>query len=454
MFKKFGTMANNRGVKNPGGPRRAILPQTGIPAMAGVGNDGARNEPGMLVEVEVAAAMLGVKPATIYSYVSRGLIRTAPRLDSHKSLYHREDIDALLLHSRSGVFGGAAAEHAIRWGGGEVLRSSITSIGTSGPRYRDKPAIELVTDRRTFEDCVALLCDGHLPRASANWAPIVLDATFRAFHAPFMQVARPAQWRKLFAMLVQAYSVCHAAHGSGELEKPAATVKNILQVLAPGFGILRTPSQYQPGTMQESIAETIARSAGIACNSEILQAIDASLILSADHELAPSTFVARIAASANADAYSCVASALGAVEGVNCDKAEQLLRRVESPQVYIDRLREYGQRKETIPGYNHPLYVNGDPRASVLLDIARGLHDKPPHAVCVIECIDAAIDQLGLKPGLSLGLVAVAAAIDLPEHAPGALMALARTAGWAAHIVEQRAAGFLVRPRARYIPAE
>lgn len=408
-----------------------------------------------LIDVKAAAALLGIKPQTLYTYVSRGLIRTAPRRGSEGSLYHREDVDALLLRGRSGSFSGAAAENAIRWGGGEVLRTAITSIGPSGPRYRGKLAIDLARARRPFEDCVELLCNGILPSRPVLWPVARVPASFHSFNAPLTETAKPINWRKLFAMLVQTYAVCTDQNDELMLSSPDLVARSLIQLLAPGFGLLKATPRYQLSEKAESIATTIARSGGASRSSDSLHAINSCLILSADHELAPSTFAARIAASAGADVFSCVNSALGAFEGWGCDQSERLLRSAESPRAYINNLKEYSRRKETIPGYNHSLYPNGDPRARYLLDLARNMNPIKAASIPVLECIDAAISELGMKPGLAIGLIAVTASVGLPVRAPGALMALGRISGWVAHVFEQRLAGFLVRPRARYIgPSE
>jgi citrate synthase len=404
-----------------------------------------------LIDVKAAAALLGIKPQTLYTYVSRGLIRTAPRSGAAGSLYHREDVDALLLRSRSGSFSGAAAEQAIRWGGGEVLRSAITSIGPSGPRYCGKLAIDLARGQHHFEDCVELLCTGTLLSRNAVWPVNSLPASFHSFSAPLTEIALSVNWRKLFALLVQAYSVCIDQDDEQMLGSALPAARSLIQLLAPGFGLLDALPGYRLCEKTESIAETVARSGGASCSSEALHAINACLILSADHELAPSTFAARIAASAGADIFSCVNSALGAFEGLGCDQSERMLRSADSPGDYIYRLKQYGRHKEMFPGYNHPLYPAGDPRALYLLELARDMNPKNADSIRVLACIDAAMHELGMKPGLGIGLIAVATIIGLPRRSPGALMALGRTSGWVAHVYEQRRAGFVVRPRARYI---
>jgi citrate synthase len=408
-----------------------------------------------LIDVKAAAALLGIKPQTLYTYVSRGLIRTAPRRGSEGSLYHREDVEALLLRGRSGNFSGAAAEQAIRWGGGEVLRSAITSIGPAGPRYCGKLAVDLARAQRPFEDCVELLCTGILPSQSVIWPAARVPDSFHLFSAPLTETAKSVNWRKLFAMLVQTYSVCTDQNDELMFSSPLMVARSLTQLMAPGFGLLIAPPRYHLSEREEPIVETIARNGGASDSSDSLHAINSCLVLSADHELAPSTFAARIAASAGADVFSCVNSALGAFEGLGCDQSEWLLRSAESPRAYINTLKEYSRHKETIPGYNHPLYPNGDPRAQYLLELARNMTAVTSDSMSMLECVDAAVSELGIKPGLAIGLIAVSASVGLPVRAPGALMALGRTSGWVAHVFEQRLAGFLVRPRARYIgPSE
>jgi citrate synthase len=106
--------------------------------------------------------------------------------------------------------------------------------------------------------------------------------------------------------------------------------------------------------------------------------------------------------------------------------------------VIANRLR----RGETLPGFGHPLYPAGDPRAALLLKLAgTGL---------ARALARAGSELLGDFPNLDFGLVALSRAYGLPRHAPLLLFALARTVGWIAHAIEQCGSGALIRPRARY----
>ncbi len=106
-----------------------------------------------------------------------------------------------------------------------------------------------------------------------------------------------------------------------------------------------------------------------------------------------------------------------------------------------------------MPGFNLVVYPRGDPRARYLLDLARAHAPQSERARLIVEFIDEAEHRLHLRPSIEMGLVALAAALELPERSAGALWALGRTAGWIAHVMEQRLAGYVLRPRAKYVGA-
>jgi citrate synthase len=107
------------------------------------------------------------------------------------------------------------------------------------------------------------------------------------------------------------------------------------------------------------------------------------------------------------------------------------------------------RRGETLPGFGHPLYPAGDPRASALLRLAETSgHDAEWRTLR--NFAKAGSELLQDLPNLDFGLAAVTRTYRLPDHAPVLLFALGRTIGWIAHAIEQYASGQLIRPRARY----
>jgi citrate synthase len=181
-------------------------------------------------------------------------------------------------------------------------------------------------------------------------------------------------------------------------------------------------------------------------------------VVSADHELNASTFAARVAASAGADLYACVGAALATVSGPRhggaCDRVEALVAEAGSPRRAAAVVHERARRGEAIPGFGHTLYPDGDPRARPLFASAAALgRGRAPmqRVQTVLALVDAVGEARRELPSVECGLVAVTAALELPPGSAAALFALGRAAGWIAHALEQRAAGYLLRPRARYI---
>jgi citrate synthase len=410
---------------------------------------------GTLVDARTAIERLGIKMQTLYAYVSRGWIRVVPAVGGKGNLYYVEDLDALGARGRARSTSGAGGERMIRWGGNAVMQTSITAIGPDGPRYRGKPAADLVRSHRSYEDCTELLWNGILPDAPVVWQPARPGAGFSALAEGIVQVAGRNHSRRLLSVAVETFAASLGRNPELTLGAPVLAARQLTQAMAAATGLLARSPTYMLSDTPQTIAATLAGNLGIKAGPAQLRLLDAALILSADNELAPATFAARIAASAGADVFSCITTALGAFEGMltglGCEQAEAALAQARTPEAYLDNLKALLARKSPVPGYGHPLYPDGDPRATLLLELARDIRPLGARARTALQCVDIACGELGLKPNLPLGLAVLCAVLAAPPGAPGALMSVGRAAGWVAHAFEQRLAGFLVRPRARYI---
>ena len=181
-----------------------------------------------------------------------------------------------------------------------------------------------------------------------------------------------------------------------------------------------------------------------------------ALILCADHELNASSFTARCVASTGTSLRAAIIAGLAALtggkHGGTTARVEALLDEIVSdaeknPQhlkQIRDRLEQRLARGESLPGFGHPLYPQGDVRAQALLSPV-----LPQHPAWQ-ECIDAVFALTGQLPSVDFALVALRRHLRLPLGAAYGLFALGRGMGWIAQALEQRADGELIRPRAHY----
>tara|TARA_R110002072_G_scaffold98260_4_gene216204 strand:- start:931 stop:2151 length:1221 start_codon:yes stop_codon:yes gene_type:complete len=393
-----------------------------------------------------AAELLGVKLPTLYAYVSRGQLTSVPGPGRAKR-YRRADLEALRLR-RGGARAreGSAQPSPLRWGE-PVLDSSITEVVPGGHRYRGQSAIELAEQDTRFEDVAELLWTGSLPPEPAHWPraelPLLFaDPSLRSALGPDARAEDAPPLARL-ALLIPALALGDPARYGNA---PAALLprgRALIRAMAEALGGLGDPDL--------SVAECLAHGLCPRRKATAAQAFNRGLVLWADHELNVSSFAARVAASAGADLYSCVSAGLAALSGPRhggaCDQIEALLEEIRRPERADEVLNERARRGEILPGFDHPLYPEGDPRALPLLETATELGGA---RVRLVEALVKAQRARGHEPTVDVGFVALCAGLKLrPGSAPG-LVAVGRAAGWIAHVAEQHEAGFLIRPRARY----
>jgi citrate synthase len=409
-----------------------------------------------------AARRLGIKPASLYSYVSRGVLarRTAP--DGRTSQFDAAEVDRLARKGRPRRPAGTS---------GLIIGSALTEIRDGELRYRGLDAV-LLAAQRSFEDVAELLWTGALPAAGGPpWR-----ATEQAVAvAATAQAALPAATLPLERLQVIVPALAATDPLRLELAPPAVVtaarsiIAGMTDCLPParehGTPATRAPAAQPsaPGDTLVPVAEVAAGSIAARlvsrlCPGEPLPGLAAvvqsALVLTIDHELAASTLAARAAASVRADPYAVVATGLGAVGGALHGGAslgaELMLAAADgsadAPRVIGELLR----RGEKIPGFGHFVYTGGDPRAAALLAAVRALVPGSAKLAVAGEIISEARRRGLPQPNIDFALAALATATGLIRGAGEAIFAVARAAGWLAHGIEEYQRATPIRPRGIY----
>lgn len=396
---------------------------------------------------EKACSVLEVKRATLYSYASRGLLRSVANTTGRARLYLRADVERLRMRHDARAGHTAVASSALRWGE-PVLDSSITEISSEGPVYRGESAVKLAERHVSFERVAELLWNSRLPATTSIFGGAPDMSTRRVLGT----LSEPQHLSDAFFAVVTSLraSDLDLFVRDEEVEKIRAR-----RILACSAILPALVNGKAPKLEQASLAARLAVSFGKKATQNIVRSLDAALVLVADHELSASAFSARVTASTGADLYSCILSALatffGPLHGGECDRVESLVAQLSSSTDAKAFVRDRRARGEALSGFSHRLYPEGDPRATPLLALANSAGSSARTA-SIFALVKAMKQTGGDPPTVDTGLVALAHALALPRGAATMIFAVGRIAGWVAHVFEQRATQALLRPRARFVP--
>jgi citrate synthase len=389
-----------------------------------------------------AAQRLGIKPASLYSYVSRGVLTPRRGADGRASLFDAAEIEGLARRGRPRRAPGGAEL---------VIESELTEISDDRLRFRGHDAIVLATSR-SFEEVASLLWDGSFDDAAVR---VPWQATSEAIGAgTAAQAALPPDTYPLERLQVIVPAVAATDRLRLHLDRPA--------VIAAASGLIAAMVDCLPAAGQGSAAagdgSIAGRLAPRLCLSPppagLVGALRAALVLAADHELAASTLAARVAASVRADPYAVVGTGLGAMSGALHGGAslgaEVLLASARGPADAPRVVGELLRRGERIPGLGHFVYQAGDPRAILLLDLIRKAAPGSGR-LAVAEAVLAEARRRALPaPNIEFALAVLAAVAGMIPGAGEAVFGIARTAGWLAHALEEYARATPIRPRGVY----
>ncbi|WP_406044490.1 citrate synthase [Micromonospora sp. NBC_00898] len=372
----------------------------------------------LLTTAEVALR-LRIKSETIYAYVSRGLLPRVKVPGERISRFRLADVERLAARTQATRPERDAAP---------AMRTAITLIAYGRLHYRGLDVAKLAPVT-PFEEIAHWLWTGERYQTAFAAPAETLERARRASDH------LPAQAR-LFDRVPVIVAVA-AAMDPLRFDLTPATVT----ALAPA--LLSTMVDAMPlagaAPADDSLAARLwSRLTGAPASAEALLALNAALVLLADHDLAASTIAARVAASTRANPYAAVLAGLGALDGpMHGAIGSSVYRMIEAalrdgaPAAIAECLRT-----GTLPGFGHSLYPEGDPRGTALLDLVTELPLEGQLRRTVDELI-ATATRRGSLPNVDFALAALAHAIGMGPGAGEVIFAIARTAGWIAHVIEE-----------------
>jgi citrate synthase len=391
------------------------------------------NGPPDLLTAAEAAELLGVKLSTLYSYVSRGRLRRV-RGSGRASRFERTEVERLHTRQQARAGHAGAAASAMRWGP-PVIDSAISELTERGPAYRGHLAVDLAARAVPLATVAELLWTGRWPgdaeggAAATDWL-----ATPPEGEAAGLGLAATAPSEHPLVALQQALPAFAARDATrfgssepAERERARRLLRFVRHALLPDDALFRT--------------------------------LEPAAVLLADHELNASTFAARVVASTGADLYSAVLAGVcalfGPLHGGACDRIEALFAEARGRATPASVVAERARRGEGVPGFGHPVYPGGDPRAALLWDraeaLASGDSDAAERLRAPLAIAEAMYTAGHGRPTVDFALVALCDALGAPPGTAIATFAAGRCAGWIAHALEQREQGYLLRPRAQFI---
>ncbi|MBV7700317.1 citrate synthase [Streptomyces sp. TRM70350] len=397
---------------------------------------------GRRLSTKEAAELLGVKAETVYAYVSRGQLSSHRTPGGRGSTFDAEEVEALARRNRrdSGGRPAHAADMAVR--------TRITLIDKDRYYFRGVDATELAA-RHSYEEIAEWLWTGRLRPGITFTAPEDSVAVARRAVGALPEHSGPTDRLRVAA-------VAAASADPLRFDLSEEAVLGTARVLIPTLVAALPPVRYtyrDEGPLAQRLWGRLSQRDP---DDASLRALDTALGLLVDHDLAASTLAVRVAASARAHAYAAVSAGLGVIEGPLHGAAGGLAHRLlmevleqgDAAPVIAAELRA-GRR---IPGLGHRLYSGEDPRARALFALLEDMPDAEPALAGARDVVATAARHAPLHANVDLALAVLTASCGMPATAGETIFAVARTAGWIAHALEEYGERPLrMRPSGQYV---
>jgi citrate synthase len=390
-----------------------------------------------------ATAQLGVKHQTLYAYVSRGLIGRERPPGSRTSRYSARDVGRLASHSRPRPGPAAPEIH---------VDQSITRLDPAGQlAYRGWDATRAATEAH-YEQVAAWLWGttfGPNDHWSADPAGLTVGRAVQAALPPSTPL--PDRLRVVVAAL-------RAGDPLRDDRRVAAVAARAGTVMATVVEALPPADPRDTASSAGSLAHRLwSRVSPLEPTTRRVRALDRALALLADHELATSTLAVRVTASTWADPYLLLLTGLATAGGPLHGGASEIVRALLRDAVATDAERAVGRalrEDQLVPGFGHTVYVGPDPRAPVLLDAVE--QARPPKELwrAAQGVLDVMTQAGGPHPNIDFALGVLAESMRMVDGAGEAVFAVARSAGWIAHGLEEYQHRLRYRIRATYTGPE
>lgn len=342
--------------------------------------------------------------------------------------------------------------------------SSISSIVDGVLTYRGYD-IDDLAENASFEETAYLLWFGKLP-TSAELAALRRDlCSFAPIPEQVIEQMKlyPKDTNTMAALRTAVSSLALYDEDSDDMSREANEVKSVkLQAQLPTVvaALARIRKGLEPVAPKEgaSIAENFLYMLwGEQPDIVSVKALDAALVLHADHELNASTFAGRVTVATLSDIYSGVTSAIGALKGPLHGGANEAVMKMLEEIGSLDAVETYVrgklERREKIMGFGHRVYKNGDPRAKHLMKMSLELGTMKGDTTLYdmsIKIEELITGQKGLKPNVDFYSASVYTQLGIERELFTPIFAISRVSGWTAHILEQYGDNRIIRPRAEY----